>query len=233
MRTITCTKWGTKYDGYEQRLYNVVKDWCDRFYCITDNPTNSYDIQLPDKWPDGRFFTHQKLYQFNEDLVGLEGDEFIALDLDILIHNPLTPLWDIDMDKPWILRGYWQDANVTKKNFGEGTGTYLNSSLLRWNRGQCKPIFNHIDNNTEYLFFTCCGIDNYVMKHQHDIVTDTGFFNVLPRGTAYSWYKGNSFPDDMETKKLREDYMLCLFNSTGTDKCDEMMEEIEELKGIW
>ena len=48
---ILCMKWGEKYDrAYVEKLKRQIEDNCSvpyTFYCITDNPTESYDIQLP------------------------------------------------------------------------------------------------------------------------------------------------------------------------------------------
>ena len=54
----------------------------------------------------------------------------------------------------------------------------------------------------------------------------------FPKGWIYSWYKGNIFPDDMETKKLRKDLKICLFNNSYNSDDDEMP-DIEEIKKLW
>ena len=40
------------------------------------------------------------------------------------------------------------------------------------------------------------------------------------------------FPDDMETKKLRKDLKICLFNNSYNSDDDEMP-DIEEIKKLW
>ena len=232
MRTILCTKWGTKYDGYEIKLYEKVKDWCDKFYCITDNPVNDFDIKLPDRWTykDRQFFTHQKLYQFNEDLVGIEGDKFLAFDLDLLIHNSIEPLWDLTT--PHIIRSRWHRLFDTHKNWGRNMSTTINSSLIRWDRGQCLPIYNDVEKYKEYTFFTYFGVDNYLTRRFHKLNDDKCFFDFFPEGIAYSWYKGNVHPHDMETHVFREDQMICLFNNSCSED-QENMDDVKELRGLW
>ena len=52
--TILCVKWGDKYDRtYVEKLKNQCDNNCSlpfNFYCLTDNPTELYDIQLPTSW---------------------------------------------------------------------------------------------------------------------------------------------------------------------------------------
>ena len=56
-----------------------------------------------------------------------------------------------------------------------------------------------------------------------------GFFRGFPKGDIYSYYKGNTFPDDMELRKMRNDQRICLFNnSTYTEG-----EYVEDIKEQW
>ena len=58
---------------------------------------------------------------------------------------------------------------------------------------------------------------------------DNGFFRGFPKGDIYSFYKGNTFPDDMELHKMRNDQKICLFNnSTYTEG-----EYVEDIKEKW
>lgn len=234
MKTILCLKWGDKYNGYEQKLYDTVKDQCDRFYCVTDNPTNEYDIKLPSVWPTHDCFTVEKAYLWKEDLLEVEGDEFIFFDLDVLIHNSIEPLWNLDMEKPYLVEGRWQNPLYLKKNYGKnGQGTKWNSSLVRWNRGQCEPIFDQLNKHFDYLTYTYYSFDNYLIHKWYNVIKDEGFFQGFPEGVAYSWYKGNIFPHDMETKKFRDDHIICMFNNSEWIDEEEEMTDIEELKPVW
>lgn len=244
--TILCVKWGTKYDDYVEKLKSQIEKNCSvdfNFYCITENPKKDYDILCPDFWDKyyrpRQFWAYRKLYPFNEDLFPtIKGEKFLYLDLDILIHQDLKYFFDLDMKKPYIVRGWWNDIENCKKNFGKIKSTPLNSSVVRWNRGQLKPIYDHVNNNAEVIFFTYRTIDNYYNHFFYNIWNEEdSFFNVYPKGDVYSWYKGNIFPNDMTLKQLRPDHKICLFNNSAavnTNKTkDEHMNEIEEIKRLW
>lgn len=243
MKTILCVKWGDKYDSYVEKLKRQVEENCSydfNFYCLTDNPQNNYDIPLPNHWdkhfiPEkNSFWAYRKFYMFNEDLFpGMQGDEFLFLDLDILIHKSIDPLFELDMTRPWIVRGWWNDIDNCKKNYGKLKSTPINSSIIRWNRGQLWCVYHQINKHAEYIFFTYKTIDNYINHCWYDMSEDElSFFNVFEPGITYSWYKGNIYPNDMKKNVLRKDHMICLFNNSAQG-IDEHMHEIEELNGIY
>lgn len=242
-KNILCVKWGNKYDDYVEKLKTQIEQHCSydfNFYCLTDNPQKSYDLELPTHWDShfnsdrNSFWAYRKCYMFNEDFFPqIEGDEFLFLDLDILIHKSIDPLFEADNTKPRIVRGWWNDIENCKKNFGKGKSTPLNSSVIRWNRGQLLPIYNEINKNVEYVFFTYNTIDNYFNQRWYDVHDErNGFFKGFPKGLIYSWYKGNIYPEDMFKKVLREDHMICLFNNSASD-IDEHMSEVDELSGLY
>ena len=245
MNNILCIKWGDKYDNsYVEKLKEQCENNCSvpfNFYCLTDNPTEPYDIQLPTFWDayyhgrPGFFWAYRKIYMFN-DLVETEfssspvGDQFLFLDLDVIIHQDLKYFFDLNMDKPWIVRGWWNDPALVKTNYSKNKSTPLNSSVIRWNRGQMKAVYNHVKNNAEVIFFTYPSLDNYMVHHWYDPwKEDEGFLQGFPKGDVYSWYKGNIYPDDMEKGKLREDHKICLFNNSTHIEGDN----IEEIKTLW
>lgn len=228
MKNILCVKWGNKYDGYEEKLKEQLEKYCSfdfNFYCLTDNPTKEYHIQLPNFWDKHyvpkMFWAYRKFYMFNEDLFpDIHGNEFLYLDLDIIIHNSIDYFFNLNMEKPWIIRGWWNNLEICKLNFNKGESPLINSSVIRWNRGQLKSIYNHIEQkySIDYTFQAFKTIDNYLNRVWYDIKTDTSdTFNVFEKGIIYSWYKGNIYPDDMEIKKIRNDHILCLFNNSSID----------------
>jgi hypothetical protein len=242
-KNILCVKWGNKYDDYVEKLKTQIEQHCSydfNFYCLTDNPQKSYDLELPTHWdshfnPDtNSFWAYRKCYMFNEDLFPqIEGDEFLFLDLDILIHKSINPLLEANIANPRIVRGWWNDIENCRKNFGKGKSPPLNSSVIRWNRGQLLPIYNEINENAEYVFFTYNTIDNYFNQRWYNVHDERdGFFRGFAKGLIYSWYKGNIYPEDMFKKVLREDHIMCLFNNSASG-IDEDMSEVEEIIGLY
>ena len=243
MKNILCVKWGDKYDNYVEKLKLQVENHCSydfKFYCLTDKPERDYDLQLPTHWDEcyipekNTFWAYRKCYMFNEDLFPeLDGDEFLFLDLDILIHQSIDCLFDLDMEHPWIVRGWWNDIGNCRKNYGKLKSTPLNSSIIRWNRGQLQEVYDHIETHKDVIFFSYPTIDNYFNHFWYDTFNENdSYFTGFKQGIAYSWYKGNIFPDDMEINKLRNDHVICLFNNSSAG-IDEHMDEIEELKDLW
>ena len=145
--TILCVKWGDKYGNeYVEKLKEQVENNCSvpfNFYCLTDKPTQSYDIQLPTIWDayeNGKFWAYRKLYMFkitqrtqgrggynqsDIDFKKIEGDKFLYLDLDVIIHKDLKYFFDLPMDKPYIVRGWWNDIENCRKNYGKIKSTPL------------------------------------------------------------------------------------------------------------
>lgn len=248
MKNILCVKWGDKYDSYVEVLKKQVDKHCSldyKFYCLTDKPEREYDIPLPTHWDKNyiqeknAFWAYRKFYMFNEDLFPqLDGDEFLFFDLDILIHNSIDSLFDLHPARPWIVRGWWNDIENCRKNFGKIKSTPLNSSIIIWRRGQLKHVYNHINRNKDVIFFSYSTIDNYLNHFWYNIwdegkpKPDNSLFVGIPPGVVYSWYKGNAYPHDMDINILRKDHMICLFNNSSVG-IDEHINEIDEVKELW
>ena len=236
MKNILCVKWGDKYDGYDEKLKQQLEKNCTydfNFYCLTDKPEKDYHIKLPTLWdkhyiPEkNHFWAYKKFYMFNEDLFPrIIGQEYLFLDLDIIIHNSMDYFFKLEMSKPWIIRGWWNDVDICRRNYNKGESPVINSSIIRWNRGQLKDIYKHIEDNIEYIFFTYKTIDNYLNRVWYNIEKDESKkFNLFEKNKIYSWYKGNVFPNDMETNVLRKDHIVCLFNN-NTIEDDKAIEEV-------
>ena len=241
--TILCVKWGDKYGNeYVEKLKEQVENNCSvpfNFYCLTDKPTQSYDIQLPTIWDayeNGKFWAYRKLYMFNEIVADIKGDQFLYLDLDVIIQRDLKYFFELNMERPYIVKGWWNDIEVCKKNYAKFQSPMVNSSVIRWNRAQLQKVYKHINDNLDVIFFTYPTIDNYLNHFWYNMHEETrsdvdrsdkSFLNVFPKGDIYSWYKGNIFPDDMEPKKKRQECKICLFNNSGEDN------DVEELKILW
>ena len=226
------------------------------FYCLTDKKEKDYDILFPSTWDEyeglhSRFrnqqapsnmWAYRKLYMFKlekvlgrggwdeseRDFKTIEGDNFLYLDLDVIIHQDLKYFFDLDMTQPWIVRGWWNDMNECRKNYAAMKSTPINSSVIRWNRGQLVEVYNHIVNNLDVLFFTYPTIDNYLNHFWYNMwADDKSFFSVFPEGDIYSYYRGNIWPNDLDEKKIRLDNKICLFNNSADNN------DVEELKSLW
>ena len=234
--TIVCIKWGNKYDdSYVEKLKEQCENNCSvpfDFYCLTDNPTKDYHVKLPIYLDDhydeerGFFWAWRKIYMFSE-LV--DGEQFLFLDLDVIIHQDLKYFFELPMNKPWIVRGWWNDDETVKRNYSKHKSTPLNSSVIRWDRGQMTSVLQHVKDKAEVIFFTYPSLDNYFAHHWYNPWEDEGDLQGFPKGDIYSWYKGNIYPEDMEINKLRPDHKICLFNnSTYTEGNSD-----EEIKKLW
>ena len=156
--TVLCVRWGDKYDDtYVKKL----KEQLDKhltvpfnFYCLTDNPKEEYDIQLPTEWDKhyraekNMFWAYRKCYMFNEQkyFPQIKGVNFLYFDIDILIHNNIDCMFELDMKRPYIVRGWWNDAENCRKNFGllkskDITGDDNNSSPAVPN-GDINDLYN-------------------------------------------------------------------------------------------
>jgi len=173
---------------------------------------------------------------FRPDLISGDGkifpdnSKFMFLDLDVIIHQDLKYFFELPNDKPWIVRGWWNDIHTVKQIYAKHKSTPLNSSAIVWNKDQMVPVWNHVVDNAEVVFFTSPSLDNYFAHHWYDPwKEDDGFLRGFPQGDIYSWYKGNVFPDDMEKKKIREDHKICLFNNS---KHTEGV-NTDEIKELW
>jgi len=226
------------------------------FYCLTDKKEKDYDILFPSTWDEyeglhSRFrnqqapsnmWAYRKLYMFKlekvlgrggwdeseRDFKTIEGDNFLYLDLDVIIHQDLKYFFDLDMTQPWIVKGWWNDMNECRKNYAAMKSTPINSSVIRWNRGQLVEVYNHIVNNLDVLFFTYPTIDNYLNHFWYNMwADDKSFFSVFPEGDIYSYYRGNIWPNDLDEKKIRLDNKICLFNNSADNN------DVEELKSLW
>jgi len=249
MKNILCVRWGDKYSAADvEKLRLQIKEHCSleyRFFCLTDRPSTKYDIKLPTKWDKyydptrNSFWAYRKCYMFNEELFPrLDGDDFLYLDLDVKIHSSINTLFELDDANPTIVRGWWNDLDHCIKNYSKLISTPINSSIIQWTRGQLLPIYKHIDKHSDYVFFTFASLDNYFNHFWYDIHneakgtdkssnTNKDLFRVFDPGVAYSWYKGNIFPDDMEIYKVRDDHMICLFNNSADNNHEDMYEIIK------
>ena len=196
--TILCVKWGDKYGNeYVEKLKEQVENNCSvpfNFYCLTDKPTQSYDIQLPTIWDayeNGKFWAYRKLYMFNERVANIKGDQFLYLDLDVIIQKDLKYFFEINIERPYIVKGWWNDVEVCKKNYAKFQSPMVNSSVIRWNRAQLQKVYKHINDNLDVIFFTYPTIDNYLNHfwynmHEETQSDDKSFLNASANALGLS-----------------------------------------------
>lgn len=127
---VVCLKWGDKYPAeYVNRLYRMVKNNCHRpfeFHCLTENATgldtgvNVLALELE----SGLKGWWYKLQLFKPDFYGLTG-QVMFLDLDVVITQNITPLFDFHPDDFVIIKdlqaGKVYNSSVFKFNLGSQT----------------------------------------------------------------------------------------------------------------
>jgi hypothetical protein len=227
------TTWD-EYEGLHSRFRNQQAPsnmWAYRklyMFQLSQNEFRSEQNMPTGGWDESIRAKHSE-----KDFKSIKGDNFLYLDLDVIIHQDLTYFFTLEMKQPWIVRGWWNDMNECRKNYATMQSTPINSSVIRWTRGQLTEIYKHIAKNLDVLFFTYPTIDNYLnhfwynMWHETNNHLAENLFNVFPEGDIYSYYTGNIFPSDMEQKKLRPDHKICLFNNSADTN------DVEELKSLW
>lgn len=115
--TVVCWKWKPKgmyrsHFGPEsvhalQRMVERHYRKPHRFVCVTDDPTG-LDCETIPLWDDyadvpsphgrGNPSCYRRLKAFDPDVSKYFGDRFVSLDLDTVIVNDVSPLWDRDED---------------------------------------------------------------------------------------------------------------------------------------
>ena len=128
-------KWGDKYDdSYVEKLKEQCEANCSvpfKFWCFTDKPEKDWHIPIPtilEKFYDedrGFFWAYRKCYVFKHGQIPgdnryfPDNSKFLFLDLDVIIHQDLKYFFDLPNDKPWIVRGWWNDIHMVKQNYAK------------------------------------------------------------------------------------------------------------------
>jgi lipopolysaccharide biosynthesis glycosyltransferase len=228
VKAIVCVQWGDKYSkDYVRALLEQVKRHCSydfNFYCLTDKVETYYDRYFPHNWnskANGNFWAYRKTYMFDDIFT---EDEILYLDLDVLIHSNIDKFFELDMSKPWIVKGWWNNPDTCRKNYSKMQSPILNSSVIRWNKGQMQPVFDHILEHINVIFFTYPTLDNYFAHFWYDIDNEDGsFFNVFSWHDIESRYKGRVH-SSYQSEDLRMSPTPCieLFNSSELETKDEL-----------
>ncbi|MGF1456571.1 MAG: hypothetical protein ACFB6R_14485 [Alphaproteobacteria bacterium] len=113
MLTVVCWKWrpvpGSRHPAapYTAHHVNVLRAMVRRhlhrshnFVCVTDDPQGiDRDIRIVPLWDDLRDLgrCYLRLKAFAPDMAGCLGDRFVSIDLDTVIVDDITPLFETDM----------------------------------------------------------------------------------------------------------------------------------------
>jgi hypothetical protein len=247
MINVICSKWGDKYSiDYVNRLYNMVSrnlkaDF--KFYCQTDDTVGMnpkieqlpFLTDLPDSTPEAmmsskdfmnglpRLWDRPKLNYLKPDGWGLTGTK-IALDLDMIIHNDMTPLLNLYNNKPIIGRSWWHDMEKEKfPDWRRRYGAKVNGSFYLWHDNDLEPIWNDLMHQPERKYFVFHGgTDNFLTTRHFDK------FDLVPEEYYYSFnHSGN---------KIHHDKIICTFNTNANEfsrfeihQWAKLNKEVEEL----
>lgn len=211
--TFITFKWGTKYPSfYVNRLYNSIRKTYSGlfdFYCITDDPSGlickTIDINKF-KYHNSSTFCIIKLELFSSTL-GITGPK-CYIDLDMLVLGDLAEYFDqYKFTEGRFIYNYWSDRERELYTFHRGE-CYMNSSLFTWNDGQLDFLFEFYEKNKQAIEYKYKSIDMmvyYCFRH---------LLKYHPRKIVYAYSFGADNPTDMDLYKYREDYKICMFNTS-------------------
>lgn len=242
-----CFKWGTKYsDDYVNRLYNSLKINVDvefEFHCITDindslNPhINVIDIesvrQRFNQYPQGQIFTREKLCLFGPPFSNIKGTK-IWVDLDILIYNNITFMTETQYKKPQFIWNHWRDDRAAIRNYSYMT-TPINSSFVCWQDDIGYNIYDILCYEEEKAFYTYPSLDKYLFYRHHKY----NRLNFHDKGIFWNYNIGCEYPNDLYPGVYRDDYKVCIFNTSHkkwgnpNDTYIELHETTDWAKTIW
>ncbi len=230
---VMCFCWGTKYPKYYvNRLKNSLKvhlPEMNNFHCFTDNGEGLdsdiivQDLKkfnkldgIDDEWP---LFTKEKILPMDKEF--LPNSRKIILDIDVLIHGSLSDyILNNNFRKITLIKNSWVDRYKMKAHYSNITTPY-NSSFVVWDDDVGDWLLQETIKWWDKLSFSYKSFDKYLYNHY-----PSNKFNFHPDGIAYTYNFGANFPHDMEHFKKRDDYQICLFNTShGYGK------ELDEAKG--
>ncbi len=192
---IICTKWGSGYGDKDiVNLYNSVQkncsvdiefecfenlesDWEDykwKHYRASNEPDYRKDMVQNNYHRDdfGGIPHYRKILLFELDKKFNPNDKILYLDLDTLITGDLAYFFeDLNIDKPYIVWNYWWDhpyfesGSEWKRQYSITRCPLFNSSTMLWKPGQNKPIYNHIAQYTDEVFFTYPSMDTFMFHN--------------------------------------------------------------------
>lgn len=200
MDCITCLCVGDKYDDqYVIKLQRMVSVNTTRPYklvCFSDRLISGVDVVLIDNplrydpvWYKLWILQHTKLSNYRKK---------IFLDLDIVIHNNIDWVFDVDSPNLNVIGADWKHDNI---KYTTGNTGY-NSSVMVWSDA-CN-IWDAFAKRPDYFMIKYKGIDRFMWNEGLPVST-------IPSGQVYSYREGASL-NDQSRFKYRPDYSICIFN---------------------
>jgi hypothetical protein len=244
---VVCSKWGNKYPiEYVNRLHDAIQKHLPaqfNFYCQTDDTHGMlpwiqhipFPNDLPEcvaKYERNTLWDRPKLNYFNPDFLEKQ-DIKIAFDLDVIIHNDLTPILNIFKDKALTGRSWWHNMEwEAKPEWRKRYGARNNGGFYMWQGNQTKQIWDDLLKNWERIYFCFKGgSDNFLTTRHLDQ------FDFLPPSMFYSFNRGCEWPHDLNRHKIREDKIVCVFNTDPGDPSNldvhEAIKVYPEIEKLW
>ena len=244
---VLCSKWGDKYGPeYVNRLKKMVKRHLPaqhQFYCqtedthgldrditvlpfLTDLPQSTpQEMFASDNWRNNlpRLWDRPKLNYFKPYGWGLEGVR-IALDLDVIIHNDMRPLLDL-FDKPLTGRSWWHNREYEKEpTWKHRHGAMNNGGFYMWENTQLCKVWHDCMKYAERIYHIYTGgSDNFISQRHIEL------FDFVPHTMYYSFNRGCKWPDDMDRHKIREDKIICVFNTDANNATNFELHEAAKM----
>jgi hypothetical protein len=153
MINVYCLKVNKKYNRkFVTNLKNAVDKYLTvehKFYCMTDEPEEKWDIPIVRKFPDVWNKMHFLNYVGNS----------LYFDLDIEIHDNIDFLADNFEDFTVVDSRRWKKQKEDL-GFKVSNNTFVNSSIMRWSFAQ--HIYQKFANNCDTYLRLYKGIDRFI-----------------------------------------------------------------------
>ena len=244
---VLCSRWGETYGPeYVNRLFNMVKKHLPyefKFHCQTQDAQGiderisilPFPRDLPESAPDEMFasdnwrnnlprlWDRPKLNYFKPNGWGLEGLR-IALDLDMVIHNDMSPLINM-FDKPLVGRSWWHNRDHERMpDWKHRNGAFTNGGFYMWKDNQLEKIWNDCLKNYKKIYHIYTGgTDNFISQRHLEL------FDFVPSSMYYSFNRGCEWPDDLDRHKIREDKIICVFNTDANNATNFELHEAAKM----
>jgi hypothetical protein len=222
-------KWGNKYGPeYVIRLRNsICKFYNGPFYftCITDDPVRGVmceDIREYKLFGES-VFTAEKMELMAKKTEGTN----VLLDLDMLIHNDITDIFE-PCKKPRFVYTHWTPDWHWEKLVPKKTACFINSSFVMWEGDNAKFIYDHYMSSRGHHSGEYNSFDKY-MFYEHYLPATGMVFD--SRECPFEFWPGMIFynyNEQGETQyQLLDNRKVCLFNTSHLIKMDRRYYELD------